>query len=178
MSVQWKGALANWRHQGFDTDLVIDAEDTKARFLLPEPDTPTTDREHYLSTLRDSWDRFGYRQLEHADDWAWISDLVEYLTHLVDLRVAHVDLWLKSNIQRFQAESASIDELRRTFNSAVIDLRASVQICKSPCATCNLFCIQSRSHEGEHDCLTSHGCLHNCTFCTEELLTERMCGQM
>ena len=111
------------------------------------------------------------------DDSEWASGLVEHLTHLVDLRAAHVDTWLRSNIQRFQASHASLEELRRTFDSAVIDLRASVQLCRSQCATCKLFCVQSRLHEGSHDCLTSHECIHDCTFCKRDLLTARPCGQ-
>ncbi|KAF8270139.1 hypothetical protein EI94DRAFT_1572222, partial [Lactarius quietus] len=162
--------------KGFDTDLVIEAEDTDARFLLAGPDAPAADREHRLSILRDSWDRSVFRQ--HVDDSEWTSDLVQHLTRLVDLRVAHVDKWLKSNIQRFQAEHASIEELRRTFNSAVIDLRAGIQLCKSQCTACNLFCIQSRFHEGDHDCLTSHECIHDCTFCNQEMLSARDCGQI
>ena len=154
---------------------MIEAEDTEARFLLAGPDILAVDRERHLSILRDSWDRAGSRQ--HVDDSEWISDLVQYLTRLVDLRIAHVDKWLKSNIQRFQAEHASIEELRRTFNSAVIDLRAGVQLCRSECDTCNLLCIQSRFHEGDHDCLTSHDCIHECTFCIQELLAARNCGQ-
>ncbi|KAI9462918.1 hypothetical protein BJY52DRAFT_1221931 [Lactarius psammicola] len=160
--------------KGFDTDLVIEAEDTEARFLLAGPDTPAADRERHLLILCDSWDQSDSRQ--YVDDSEWISDLVQYLTHLVDLRVAHVDMWLKSNIQRFQTEHSSIEELRRTFNSAVIDLRAGVQLCKSPCAECNLFCIQSRFHEGGHNCLTSHECIHRCTFCDKEMVN-RLCGQ-
>ncbi|KAH9162129.1 hypothetical protein EDB89DRAFT_2248048 [Lactarius sanguifluus] len=156
----------------FYTDLVMEAEDTEARFLLTGP---AADREHRLEVLRDSWDRFGSRQ--RVIESEWISDLVQHLTHLVDLRVAHVEKWLKSNMQRFQAEHASIEKLRRAFNSAVIDLRASIQLCKSKCATCNLFCTQSHLHEGDHDCLTSHECIHHCTFCNQELLAVRRCGQ-
>jgi len=151
---------------------VVEAEDTEARFLLTGP---AADCEHRLAVLRDSWDRFGSRQ--YVDDSEWISDLVQYLTRLVDLRIAHVDKWLKSNMQRFQAEHASIEKLRRTYNDAVIDLRASIQLCKSQCADCNLFCIQSRFHEGDHCCLTSHECIHDCTFCTQELIAARICGQ-
>ncbi|KAI0250888.1 hypothetical protein BJV78DRAFT_1154831 [Lactifluus subvellereus] len=112
--------------KNFDTDLVIEAEDTEAQFLLTGPDAPVADRELRLATLRESWDRIHSRQ--HVDDSEWASGLVQHLTHLVDLRAAHVDKWLKSNIQRFQASHASLEELRRTFDSAVIDLRASVQL--------------------------------------------------
>ena len=150
-------------------------EDTEAQFLLAGPDAPVADRESFLGTLRESWDQMTFRQ--HGDDTEWTSDLAQYLTHLVDLRAAHVDRWLKSNVQRFQAGNSSIEELRRTFNSAVIDLRASVQLCRSQCSSCSLFCIQSRLHEGNHNCLTSHECIHDCTFCQRDLLTAKRCGQ-
>jgi len=143
--------------------------------LLAGPDAPVADRELRLETLRESWDQTDARQ--HVDDSEWVSDLTQYLNHLVDLRAARVDKWLKSNTQRFHAWNASIEELRRTFDSAIIDLRASVQLCRSQCTTCNLFCIQSRLHEGSHDCLTSHDCIHACTFCQGYFLTAKPCGQ-
>ncbi|KAF8491332.1 hypothetical protein F5888DRAFT_1057818 [Russula emetica] len=162
--------------KNFDTDLVIEAEeDTEAQFLLAGPDAPVADRESFLGTLRESWDQMTFRQ--HGDDTEWTLDLAQYLTQLVDLRAAHVDRWLKSNVQRFQAGNSSIEELRRTFDSAVIDLRASVQLCRSQCSSCNLFCIQSRLHEGNHNCLTSHECIHDCTFCQRDFLTAKRCGQ-
>ena len=154
---------------------MIEAEDTEATFLLAGPDAPVADRESCLETLRDSWDQINSRQ--HVDDSEWTSDLVQYLTRLVDLRATHVDKWLKLNVQRFQTGNASIEELRRTFDSAIIDLRASVQLCRSQCSTCNLFCIQSRLHVGGHDCLTSHECIYDCTFCQRDFMTAKPCGQ-
>ena len=154
---------------------MIEGEYTEALFLLVGPDVPVEDYEFRLRTLRESWDRKNARQ--HVDDSEWISDLAQYLTSLVDLRTARVDKWLKSNTQRFQAGNASIRALRRTFDSAVIDLRASVQICRSKCANCDLFCVQSRLHEGGHDCTTSHECVHDCTFCQRDFLTAKPCGQ-
>jgi hypothetical protein len=122
--------------------------------------------------LLKSWDRSGSRQ--QIVDSQWISNFEQHLTHLVDLRVAHVDKWLKSNTQRFQEENASMDELRRTFHSAVIDLRASIQLCKSECDDCNLLCVRRRLHEGHHNCLTSHDCIHDCTFCDKQLFAEKL----
>ena len=155
---------------------MIEAEDTEARLLLTGPDAPVADRESCLETLRDSWDQITSRQ--RVDDSIWTSDLAQYLTRLVDLRTAHVDKWLKLNVQRFRAGNASIEDLRRTFDSAVIDLRAGVQLCRSQCNTCNLFCIQSHLHESNHDCLTSHECVHECTFCQRDFLSAKRCGQM
>ena len=154
---------------------MIEGEDTEALFLLAGPGAPVEDHELRLQTLRESWDRKNTRQ--HVDDSEWISDLAQYLTSLVDLRTARVDKWLKSNTQRFQAGHASIEELRRIFDSAVVDLRASVQICRSQCANCNLFCVQSRLHEGGHDCMTTHECVCDCTFCQRDLLTAKPRGQ-
>jgi hypothetical protein len=154
---------------------VIEAEDTDAIFLLAGPDAPVEDRESCLGTLRESWDQISSRQ--HVDDSEWTSDLAQYLVCLVDLRAAHVDKWLKLNVQRFQAGNSSIEELRRTFNNATIDLRAGVQLCGSQCSSCKLFCIRSRLHEGNHNCLTSHECIHDCTFCEQDSLTAKPCGQ-
>ena len=161
--------------QNYDLDLVIEADDTEAQFLLAGPDAPVTDYESSLGALRDSWDQIYSRQ--HVDDFKWTSDLSQHLTHLADLRVAHVDKWLKSNLQRFQAGNASIEELHRTFHSAVINLQAGVQLCRSQCSTCNLFCIRCRMHEGRHDCLTSHECIHECAFCQRDFLSAKRCGQ-
>jgi len=161
--------------KNLDTDLEIEAEDTPAQFLLAGPDSPVADRESCLRTLRESWDQITSRQ--HIDDSEWTSNLAQYLTHLVDLRVGHVDRWLKSNVRRFQAGNTIIEEMRRTFYSAVIDLRAGVELCNSQCGTCNLFCIQSRLHEGGHDCLTSHKCIHDCTFCERDPVAAKPCGQ-
>jgi hypothetical protein len=144
--------------------------------LLQGPYTPVADREQRLSILIESWDRSRTRQ--QGDDFEWISGLVEHLTGLVDIRVAHVEEWLKSNTQRFQADNASMEELRQASKSAVIDLRAGVQLCQSECAECSLFCIRTRFHDGDHNCLTDHDCIQNCTFCDEQLLIEKACGQM
>jgi hypothetical protein len=167
---------AKLRPQNFDSDLVIEGEDTEAQFLLTGPDVREAHRERRLETLRESWDKTNARQ--RIDDSEWITDLAKYLTYLVELRAARVDKWLKSNTQRFQAGNASIEELRRTFDNAVIDLRASVQLCRSQCSTCKLFCVRGRLHEGSHDCITSHECVHDCIFCQRDFLAAKPCGQM
>jgi len=158
-------------------DTVIEAEDTDARFILTGPDTPVADLEHRLAALRESWDRSNQRQ--HIDDFTWHSDLAQYLNHLVDLRVAHAESWLESNVQRFEAGGhASIEELRRTFGNVVIDLRASIELCRSQCGSCNLVCVRSsRFHKDAHDCMTDHKCIHDCTFCEREGLPTQLCGQ-
>ncbi|KAH9005515.1 hypothetical protein EDB86DRAFT_1452107 [Lactarius hatsudake] len=165
--------------KNFDTDVVIEAEDTEARFILTGLDTPVASHERRLATLRESWDLEDQRQ--HIDDSTWHSGLVQYLTHLVDLRVAHVERWLKSNIQQFEGSHASIEELRRTFDNAVIDLRPTFtdELCRSQCAgSCNLICVQSsRSHKHNHDCSTDHKCIHSCSFCECDALPTQPCGQ-
>ena len=150
--------------------------DTTARFVLTGPNFSVADHEYPLKTLRDSWDQTIRRQ--HIDDSQWHSNLVQYLTHLVDLRVAHVKDWLESNVQRFEGGHASIEELRRTFDSAVIDLRASIELCRSQCGSCNLICVRSsRSHKADHHCSTDHSCIHSCSFCKRDGVLTQPCGQ-
>jgi hypothetical protein len=156
--------------------VAIEGDDTDAQFVLTGPDALEADLELRLETLRESWDQTKTRQ--NVDDSEWIVDLAQYLAHLVDLRVVQVEKWLNSNTQRFQARNAGIDELCRTFEGAVADLRASVQLCKSQCTSCKLFCVRSRLHEGSHDCLTNHECIHDCTFCRRDFFTAKPCGQM
>ncbi|KAG1848072.1 hypothetical protein DFJ58DRAFT_746884 [Suillus subalutaceus] len=86
-------------------------------------------------------------------------------TFLVNLRVAHVREWISSNVARFQSGQASIDELMRAFESATVDLKSNLQLCKLKCENCELLCIQSRLHDGQHDCQTTHDCTHSCDFC-------------
>jgi hypothetical protein len=127
-------------------------------------------------TLCESWDRINQRQ--SIDDSTWHSDLAQYLTHLVDLRVAHVESWIESNVQQFKGDHASIEELRRTFDNAITDLRAGVELCRSQCDSCNLICIRnSRSHGDGHGCLTNHKCIYDCTYCKRDALPQNPCGE-
>jgi hypothetical protein len=145
--------------------------------VLAGPNSHVSSHERALTTLLGSWDQATQRQ--HRDDSQWHSDLVQYLIHLVDLRVAHVKNWLDSNVQRFDRVHASIEELRRTFDSAVIDLRASVEICRSQCGSCSLICVRSsRSHKDDHNCSTNHRCIRSCFFCERDGCTPQPCGQM
>lgn len=145
--------------------------------MLAGPNAYVSAHERALTTLLESWDQAIKRQFR--DDSKWHSDLVQHLTHLVDLRVAHVKNWLESNVQRFDGVHASIEELHRIFDSAVIDLRASVEICRSKCGSCSLICVRSsRSHKDDHDCSTNHRCIHGCFFCKRDGHPPRSCGQM
>ncbi|KAH9059751.1 hypothetical protein EDB87DRAFT_1577415 [Lactarius vividus] len=137
--------------KNIDLGAVIEAKDSEVRFILAGTDTSIADHERQLEIMRESWDRTEQRQ--HIDDSAWHSDLAQYLTHLVDLRVAHVENWLESNVQRFEGNQAGIEELRRTFGNAVMVLRASVELCWSRC------------HVGDHLCggLCKHSERQGCT---------------
>ncbi|KAI0298432.1 hypothetical protein B0F90DRAFT_1818621 [Multifurca ochricompacta] len=88
----------------FDTGQVIQAEDTSAQFFLPGPVVSLLERERRLTTLRESWDRINTRQ--HVDDSEWSSDLAQYLTHLADLRIVHVDKWISEAASNFVGRSA------------------------------------------------------------------------
>ncbi|TFY77300.1 hypothetical protein EWM64_g6712 [Hericium alpestre] len=161
--------------KNMDNDVPIEKPDTEARFLLSGSKVEHSDRDRILSTLRKSWDHFNSRQ--NIADSDWITELDAHIGSLVDLRIDHVREWIASNLSRFQTSHASIEELRRTFENCVVDLRSNVQLCKAQCASCHLFCVRGRLHDGAHDCETgTHRCIHICVFCDEQDFEERPCG--
>jgi hypothetical protein len=116
-----------------------------------------------LATLRESWGTGPPRQTMH--DAEWTSKLAGYINGLIDLRVNHVRLWLDSNLQRFQSGHTTIDDLRRRYDSMVIEMKTNTRLCRAQCASCHLFCVLNRLHEGDHSCETTHTCVYNCNFC-------------
>jgi hypothetical protein len=106
-------------------------------------------------------------------DSEWVGELASHISKLIDLRVNHVQLWLDSNLRRFQDGHASIEDLRRRFDGMVIEMRANVQLCRAQCTLCNLPCIRSELHNGAHGCETSHKCTHPCAFCSN---SRKSCG--
>ena len=154
--------------QNLDTDMPIDsrAPDTDARFFVANAEHPQKmSCEGVLDALVTNWDEFDSRQL--VPDAQWAEELAQYLEDLAEMRIDHVRAWVKSNSTRFQDGHASMMELQQTLESAVIDLKSSVQLCRMQCGSCQLFCIQNRFHEGAHDCKTMHSCTQSCDYCAE-----------
>ncbi|KIM57715.1 hypothetical protein SCLCIDRAFT_1219233 [Scleroderma citrinum Foug A] len=149
--------------KNIDTDMPVGLPDTRSQFLVVN--AQPGDRERALAALCESWDRFSSRQ--HAPDSEWMDGLSQYLEHIVSLRIDHVQEWVTQNLARFQAGHARIEELRRTLENTVVDLKSNVRLCKVQCANCQLLCIQNRFHDGQHDCQTNHRCVHQCVFCQE-----------
>jgi hypothetical protein len=143
-----------------------------ARFAISEGEPiPPEGIEVYLVALLESRSPSTPRQL--MPDSEWVSELVKHINGLVDLRVNHVRSWLDCNLARFEGGHAAIGDISRRFDSMVIELRTSVQLCGAQCASCSLLCIRSRLHEGDHNCNTSHKCTYVCEFCEDE---PRPCG--
>ena len=161
-----RSTIACFSTQNLDTDIPIDCPDTDAVFFVADVEHPQTmTREEILDALLAEWDGFDSRQ--YVPDTQWAEELSRYLEDLAEMRINHVRTWVRSNLTRFQAGHASVVELQRTLESAVIDLKSSVQLCQAQCASCQLFCIQNRFHEGTHDCKTTHRCTQSCEYCAE-----------
>ncbi|KAJ7763628.1 hypothetical protein DFH07DRAFT_1059276 [Mycena maculata] len=162
--------------KNFDTDQLIEKPDTPAQFFLSSADSPVSRREEMLIILQHSWDQFAGRAT--ASDVEWTGRLSAYLNRLAEMRIQHVYEWISSNISRFKSSHANIEMLRRVFETAIVDLRANVEVCGSQCAHCQLKCLLSRRHDSSipHDCRTSHQCVHPCDFGDEHPATEKTCG--
>lgn len=162
--------------QNFDTDLIVECDDTAARFSVSDRgQVPPAEVERYLVTLLKRWKPSAPRQ--SVPDADWIGVLSSYLQELVDLRINHVRLWVDSNLEKFQGDPAAIDDLRRRFDNIVIEIKTSVQLCRAKCSSCYLLCIRGMLHEGDHNCRTGHDCEHNCGFCDDNLeVGPKLCG--
>ncbi|KAK0239018.1 hypothetical protein EDD85DRAFT_769081 [Armillaria nabsnona] len=161
--------------KNFDTDILIDGEDSDARFFLDLSGKSSAERESTLNRLRCSWQHKHYRQVPDGD---WADALERHLQRLVDMRVNRVRAWIDSNLSRFTAMHATITELNRAFDNAQVDLRSSVALCTIKCSSCNLLCVGSRRHDPDmpHDCQTSHKCTKPCEFMDEHTDGPKPCG--
>jgi hypothetical protein len=122
--------------------------------------------EMHLTALLGSWSPIMRRQ--SIPDSEWVADLVSHIDALVGLRVNHVRSWLSCNLRRFEGGHAAVEDVRRRFDDMVVELKMNVQLCRAECASCDLLCIRSRLHEGEHCCSTNHKCTHICGFCEDD----------
>lgn len=153
-------------YQNFDSDETVDHPDTDSVLYLPSSEADPTSCDVLLANLRMSWERDHPRQVQ-ADE-IWIAGLANHLSHIIDSRIAHVGMWLTSNLSHFKVNHASVELLKRSFEAAGNQIRMNMDLCKIRCNSCELLCIQSRSHDsGGHNCGTAHVCVQPCEFFEE-----------
>ncbi|KIJ07204.1 hypothetical protein PAXINDRAFT_19596 [Paxillus involutus ATCC 200175] len=108
--------------KNLDTDLPVDLPDTLHKlFIAGGGIEQSASRERTLAFLRAAWDQ----PRQHAPEEEWIEGLTNHLETIVNLRIDHVRKWLTVNLSRFQAGHASIEDLRRTFENAIVDLKGN-----------------------------------------------------
>ncbi|KAH8114613.1 hypothetical protein DFH11DRAFT_1764484 [Phellopilus nigrolimitatus] len=151
--------------KNFDTSLVIDAVDSPAIFWLADLEKEQGDKVDTLRRLFHFWPDFASRH--YKPDPEWTTQLSSFLENLIEQRVAHVYAWIDSNLSQFNGSNAAIEDLHRAVDSKVVEVRRTVQLCKTQCEQCHLLCINSRFHEGDHNCSTNHMCPHPCQFVDE-----------
>ena len=108
-----------------------------------------------------------FKKRHQQPESKWMENLCLYLQELVDKRVAHIQAWIDSNLSQFNSSNATIEELRRTLDARTVEIKRSVQLCKTKCAHCHLLCVDVQFHEDAHDCSTSHRCPTACQFVDE-----------
>ena len=136
--------------------------------------TNAVDREAVLYALCKSWSEFSGRF--NTPEGTWVSGLSDYLEVTTEMRSTHVQKWIHQNLERFKASHASLETLRRACDTALVELKENVHLCKAQCSSCNLLCLQSRGHDAQHDCRTSHLCPHQCEFSDGHPGEEKSCG--
>jgi len=143
-------------------------------YLSEHSGTNAVDREAILYALCQDWS--GFTNRSNVTEGAWISGLSGHLEIITEMRASHVKKWISQNLERFKASHASLETLRRACDTALMELKENVHLCKAQCLSCNLLCLQSRGHDTQHDCGTSHLCPHSCSFNDEHPGEEKKCG--
>ncbi|KAF8122287.1 hypothetical protein EV363DRAFT_1555266 [Boletus edulis] len=191
--------------KNLDTDMPIEMEDTPHQLFIGvgSGNNQSVARERTLTVLRTAWEGYPSRQYGTEDEW--MAGLTQHLETIVDLRIAHLREWLDQNLSRFQAADggggshASIDELRRHFESSIVDLRGNVQsdhLCVHECVFCvedepeeHRACTMSAGHAGKHICVPNqhlcgkrckfsgrHGCQDVCAKVIDHIDEEHLCA--
>jgi hypothetical protein len=93
----------------------------------------------------------------------WIAGFDAFIDRLVDARIKHVVSWIDANVARFK-DHGDIRDLRRHLDAVVVELKLHVQLCKVQCDDCRLQCVESKLHNGKHNCSTDHACQFPCDF--------------
>jgi hypothetical protein len=143
---------------------VIPGDLQTAIFFLDNPAKAVDDTfsiSSCLSNLRRRFpEYFGRYQMQEEE---FFSRLTKFLHSVATNRIDHVHEWLKVNTERFSGRSEII-KLFRDFESLSKELRANVALCGCKCSSCGLLCVESKLHDGGHDCKTGHTCPEICSF--------------
>ncbi|KAL1691225.1 hypothetical protein GGG16DRAFT_113392 [Schizophyllum commune] len=162
--------------KNMDTNEIVPGLDSKAVFHVSVLVGETIDADNALLSLQEGWTEYATRGA--CAEESWVSSLSSYLESLFEQRTAHVLAWMDANLERFKAEHANIDNLRRTFSSISAQMKADVELCKAKCLTCNLLCLRGRRHSSHepHDCQTDHECHHTCEYINYHELDDQQSG--
>lgn len=162
--------------KNLDTNEPVGAPDTGMQFYLSGQSGPNAvDREAILSTLCESWSEFPTRS--NVPEGDWVSGLTGYLEEITQKRAAHVQKWIHQNLERFRTSHANLEILKRACDTALVELKENVHLCRAQCSCCDLLCLQSHGHGAPHDCQTSHHCPHLCGFSDDHNSGEnKKCG--
>lgn len=163
-----------------DTDEELPTSDHMPSFFVPEfSSADVTENEasaeQALETL--------VRTCEPATDTRFRMTDGEYLEALqksiygaLDERLALVQQWLTVNIERFPQANQDVRNVIGKLNTAALAMRTAVRLCSAGCSSCQLLCLRTYRHSGEHNCGTNHQCVFDCEVAEGHGQTDEPCG--
>jgi hypothetical protein len=108
-------------------------------------------------------------------DATYLEDLQSGINAALDTRLALVQQWMTVNVERFPPGNQDIRNLIGRFNTAALAMRAAARLCSSGCSNCQLLCLRTHRHSGDHSCGTDHRCVFDCAV-SEEHVQREACG--
>ena len=145
-----------------------------ASLSLGLPEEPSKHQAH-LTLLRTSVRTKQARQT--IPDGEWVELVSTELRSRLNKRLDHVTEWVDINTTHF-GDNKETQKLRRILESALVDIRASVEFCRLTCTKCKLLCLLPRHHQCPHHCTTSHRCRFKCAILDGHCDSDEPCGRL
>jgi hypothetical protein len=111
----------------------------------------------------------------HIPDASYLKAVQNGVYEALDKRLDLVQQWITVNVERFTQGNQDIRNLTEKLKAAALSMRAALRLCLHRCSECQLLCLRTYRHSGDHSCGTDHLCASDCEV-VEEHSQREPCG--
>ncbi|XP_057826276.2 uncharacterized protein LOC131038027 [Cryptomeria japonica] len=156
-------------------DKTLNIEDS-GLCLSPSTELPTPDTiRQVLSQIKSEVEMVFSRCGTNEDEWH--SLFQNFLEALADRRHDRVQQWISSNTIDV-SDNDEMQKLKLEANVALSKIRQGLSLCTCKCSVCFWKCVMEKGHDNQHDCMGSHSCTENCSYCAREENSLNLCGDL
>lgn len=108
--------------------------------------------------------RFLLQRPRAASDGTWREAFVSEVETILFRRASLVRQWFEDNTYKFPKGNPDVSQVQAQMDRSILDMRNDFRVCCSLCRNCYHPCLKLNSHQGQHDCGTSHRCDGLCEY--------------